>query len=245
MGPMAAPMITAGSSLIGSGLSYLSGRQTNKMNQAIAREQMAFQERMSSTAYQRGVKDLKKAGLNPMLAYMKGGASTPSGASIAMQNPAANLGGEMAAGASSAVAAYKASNESKAIKSRIGLDKELTEAAKQKALSDSASAHKAVSETNILNSQLGAVRAEAQARKKIAEINETMAVPDAWINRAAPIIGVGASAFGIKGILNKLLDRGEEKIQTTEKTRVGRGGEILKQDVSTTKSRKRRRRRKK
>jgi len=71
-------------------MAYQGQKETNAANAEIAAQQMQFQERMSNTAYQRQVEDLKKAGINPMYGYMRAsGASTPPGASYVAQNPAA------------------------------------------------------------------------------------------------------------------------------------------------------------
>jgi hypothetical protein len=68
---------------------YKSQKKTNKMQMSLAQRQMDFQERMSNTAHQRAIDDLRAAGLNPILAAAKP-ASSPGGAMANIKDPAAS-----------------------------------------------------------------------------------------------------------------------------------------------------------
>lgn len=168
-------------------------RETNAFNAAEAQKnrdfqerwainQQDFQEQMSNTAYQRSMADMEKAGLNPMLAFMKGGASTPSGGGVGgaqASGISARVDDALGKGISSAQDAIRLKKEVESVDSQNDLrdaQKSLAKAQKKATEAQESmyinSAEKLAQETKMLSLGMPAYQTESDLRRMRAEFGK-------------------------------------------------------------------------
>lgn len=88
-------------SAIGQGIyNHIENTAAMNYNSAEALANRNWQEKMSNTSYQRAVEDMRKAGLNPILAFQNGGASTPGGSAGTISGASMGLASSSALGVS-------------------------------------------------------------------------------------------------------------------------------------------------
>lgn len=227
---------------IGGGLSglgnWLAGKENrkaqeaaNKSNEKIAREANTWQEKLANSQYQRQMSDLKKAGLNPMLAMNLGGAAVPSAKTAQMVAPRSelsNIASGIQAGSEtySAIQQQQASARQAQTQAEVNKAKIHTEAATAKQAN--AQALKATSEASINKARIKGVKANAEYEQKRRKLDKDNAEIDKRLEQLDRASGVINPFRGIRGFFKNSAGKSNRTYNPRHEWKIDkRTGEIL------------------
>lgn len=196
-------------------------RDINAQNIMYSQKQNEFQERLSNTAYQRAMADMKTAGLNPMLAFSQGGASVPTGSVPSLTSPRPGDVGAGLMSSAKSIASLSAnlantSADTDLKSTSANLNKANTDVADVQAKKITANAKESEANTALVNQQMKKARydterskAEAKVSKMESEVKESrqpidkdLAPFDAFGER------IGGLLRGVMGIFNSAKSTG-------------------------------------
>jgi len=216
-----------------------SQRQANQTNRDIAREANQMQERMSNDAFQRQMKDLERAGLNPMLAMNLGGASVPSAKTAHVQGIQSPLTGVSEKISQTIMGAASAA-------STIGLQKTQGALNMQSAKTAAAQEAKNVADTAKSNAEAAAARARLPSHKAKADFDQTfykfekknharerdIEIDTKYINRFNRGLDAGGKVLDTLNPIKKFIPNSAKELlrKTPKKILYGRSKRIFRYD---------------
>lgn len=199
MDPITAGIIAGGVGVAGSALS-------NVFQSGEADENRDFQERMSSTAHQREIEDLRKAGINPMLTALGSGSSTPGGATASVND----LGPGISKGMETAIA-VKGMNADLNLKDAQtdlahdegGLKAAMESETRTNARNTQEDTKAKVLQNKIIEATMSSAIRKAKAEGDYSEVNQIMNIINSGANSAGQLMNPFKGLINIPGKKSK------------------------------------------